>query len=130
MVFVRFDGTGASRMSKNGRRRWIPIAAYSSIFLILGLGLLLILPVGNQITPAPQAGPVGDVAGGGEQCLGERVGFVQSGVFIDIHALPLGADTEIWGRSWSVARWTASPGRRSSRVHVPKTPASDRFPLS
>ncbi|HEX2405478.1 MAG TPA: cation:proton antiporter, partial [Acidimicrobiia bacterium] len=79
-------------MSTNGRRRWIPIAAYSSIFLILGLGLALTLPAGNEITPAPQASPVGDVTGGGEQCLGERVAFVQSGVFIDIHALAPGAD--------------------------------------
>ena len=128
MVFVRFDGTGASRMSKNGRRRWIPIAAYSSIFLILGLGLLLILPVGNQITPAPQASPVGDVAGGGEQCLGERVGFVQSGVFIDIHALPLGADDRDLGpklvggqvdRLTGAAELTGSCAEDSSLGSVP-----------
>ena len=80
----------------NSRRRWIPIAAYSSIFLILGLGLLLVLPAGNQITPAPQASPVGDVAGGGEQCLGSA-SLRPMGVFIDIHALAPGADTRDLG---------------------------------
>jgi Kef-type K+ transport system membrane component KefB/nucleotide-binding universal stress UspA family protein len=72
-------------MSARPTRRWVPIAAYASIFLILAIGLVLVLPAGNQLIPAPQAPAVGAVTGGAEVCLGGRVAFVQSGVFLDIH---------------------------------------------
>ncbi len=69
------------------RPRWVPIAAYSSIFVLLAIGLAVTIPAGNRIQAAPQMPVVGDVGGGAEACLGDRVAAVQSGVFLDIHVV-------------------------------------------
>ncbi len=68
-----------------GNRRMISVLAYSSIFVVLALGLVTVLPAGNRIDAAPQAPPVGIVEGSGAECLGDRVATVQSGVFLDLH---------------------------------------------
>ncbi len=68
-----------------GNRRVVRLLAYSSIFVVLALGLVTVLPAGNQIDAAPQVPPVGIVEGAGADCLGTRVATVQSGVFLDLH---------------------------------------------
>jgi Kef-type K+ transport system membrane component KefB/nucleotide-binding universal stress UspA family protein len=67
------------------RRRLIPALTYVTIFIVAAIGLVLVLPRGNDIVPAPQASPVGAVEGDGAACLGDRIATVQSGVFLDIH---------------------------------------------
>ena len=74
-------------MSGNNKRpSWVPVTAYISIFAILGLALVLTIPAGNQITPAPQMPERTEVGQGGESCLGNRLAAVQSGVFLDLHS--------------------------------------------
>ncbi len=65
----------------------MPVVAYASALVILGLGLILTLPVGNQIVAAPQMPVLGEVSAEGQQCLGERVASVQSGIFLDLHVV-------------------------------------------
>ena len=67
------------------RRRLIPALTYATIFVVAAIGLVLVLPRGNEIVPAPQASPLGAVDGPGVDCLGERIATVQSGVFLDLH---------------------------------------------
>ncbi len=67
------------------RRRLVPVLTYATIFIVAAVGLVIVLPKGNAIIPAPQALPVGSVTGAAVECLGERVATVQSGVFLDIH---------------------------------------------
>ncbi len=67
------------------RRRLIPTLTYATIFIIAAVGLVLVLPRGNEIVPALQASPLGAVEGDGVACLGERIATVQSGVFLDLH---------------------------------------------
>jgi len=67
------------------RRRLIPSFTYATIFVVAAVGLVLVLPRGNQIVPALQASPLGAVEGDGVACLGDRVATVQSGVFLDLH---------------------------------------------
>lgn len=67
------------------RRRLIPVITYATIFIVAAVGLIIVLPKGNAIIPAPQALLVGSVTGSAVECLGERVATVQSGVFLDIH---------------------------------------------
>jgi len=66
-------------------RRLIPVVTYATIFVVAAIGMVLVLPRGNDIVPAPQASPVGAVQGAGVACLGERIATVQSGVFLDVH---------------------------------------------
>ncbi len=68
-----------------GKRRTVSVLAYASIFVLLGIGLAAVLPVGNRIEAAPQAPLVGTVSGAGVGCIGDRVATVQSGVFLDLH---------------------------------------------
>ncbi|MEP1125460.1 MAG: cation:proton antiporter [Ilumatobacter sp.] len=79
----------------NSSRRWVAAVAYASIFVVLGVGLLLVLPAGNDLSGAPQAPPRGEVSAGAEQCLGESVALVQSGVFLQIHEVDDRIDTGI-----------------------------------
>lgn len=72
-------------MSDHRHGRWVSIATYAGTILLLVTGLMVMLPLGSTITPAPHTPGVGDVSGGAERCLGERVAFVQSGVFLDVH---------------------------------------------
>ncbi len=67
------------------RRRLIPALTYATIFIVAAVGLVLVLPKGNEIVPALQASPLGAVEGDGVACLGERIATVQSGVFLDLH---------------------------------------------
>ena len=67
------------------RRRLVPALTYATIFIVLAVGLVLVLPRGNEIVPALQASPVGAVEGDGVACLGERIATIQSGVFLDLH---------------------------------------------
>ncbi len=66
-------------------RRGIAIAAYSSILVVIGIGMAVVLPAGDDLKAAPQAPKLADVSGSAVTCLGERVAFVQSGVFLDVH---------------------------------------------
>lgn len=45
----------------------------------------VVLPIGEGITPAPQAPPLGTVEGAGSVCLGDRIAAEQSGVFVELH---------------------------------------------
>ncbi len=67
------------------RRRLIPALTYATIFIVAAVGMVLVLPRGNEIIPALQASPVGAVEGDGVVCLGERIATIQSGVFLDLH---------------------------------------------
>ncbi len=71
------------------------VAAHASILVVLGVGLVLVLPAGGDLSAAPQAPSRGEVSAGAEQCLGERVAFVQSGVFLEIHEVDDRIDTGI-----------------------------------
>lgn len=78
------DGPGDNPVTRHPRSRWVALVAYASAFVALAVGLVVFLPAGTRIHPAPQAPSVGEVTAGSE-CLGERVAFVQSGVFLDLH---------------------------------------------
>jgi len=81
-------------VSGSQRPRWVPIAAYVSIFAILGLALVLVLPSGNRIEAAPQMPEVVEVGTDGQSCLGSRLVAVQSGVFLDLHSMGSGGGSE------------------------------------
>ena len=67
------------------RRRLVPVLTYTTIFIVAAVGLVMVLPRGNDIVPAPQASAVGTVDSPGSDCLGERIATVQSGVFLDYY---------------------------------------------
>ena len=67
------------------RRRLVPVLTYATIFIVAAVGLVIVLPRGNAIVPAPQAAAVGTVDAPGADCLGERLATVQSGVFLDYY---------------------------------------------
>jgi Kef-type K+ transport system membrane component KefB/nucleotide-binding universal stress UspA family protein len=68
------------------RRRLVPILAYASIFVILAIGLVTVLPAGNRLVAAPQVPEAMSVEGAAIECLGAAVVAVQSGAFLDLHA--------------------------------------------
>ena len=67
------------------RRRLVPILTYVSILIVAAVGLVVVLPRGNQLDTAPQAAEIGIVDTPGVGCLGDLVASVQSGVFLDYH---------------------------------------------
>ena len=79
------DDRGRMNADPVPRRRLVPVLTYATIFIVAAVGLVVVLPRGNAIIPAPQAVPTGAVSGAAVACLGERVATVQSGVFLDIH---------------------------------------------
>jgi len=94
------------------RRRLIPAFTYATIFVVAAVGLVLVLPRGNQIVPALQTSPVGAAEGDGVACLGDRVATVQSGVFLDLHVPGShGDETEDLGRKIVGGRLDRESGR-------------------
>jgi Kef-type K+ transport system membrane component KefB/nucleotide-binding universal stress UspA family protein len=67
------------------RRRLVPVLTYATIFIVAAVGLVVVLPRGNELETAPQAAEVGVVDAPGVECLGEVVASVQSGVFLDYY---------------------------------------------
>lgn len=52
---------------------------------LLALALAIVVSVGDDDQAAPQAPQFGIVNAAASECFGERVGFVQSGVFLNLH---------------------------------------------
>src|SRR5262245_29435010 len=67
------------------RRRLVPVLTYATIFIVYAVGLVVVIPKGNELVTAPQAAQVGAVDDPGVGCLGELVASVQSGVFLDYY---------------------------------------------
>lgn len=65
-----------------GRLNRRSIVLYVAILAGSGVTLAIVLPIGQRIVPAPTAPETGTVRGPGRACLGERVVFDQSGVFL------------------------------------------------
>ena len=80
------------------RPRWIPAAAYVSIFVILAVGLVIVLPKGNEIQAAPQMPEIVEVSAEARECLGDILGTVQSGVFLDLHGTAASGDGDLGPR--------------------------------
>ncbi len=94
------------------RRRLVPVLTYATIFIVLAVGLVIVLPRGNDIVPAPQASAVGTVDAPGADCLGERIASVQSGVFLDYYVAGTHGDaTEDLGEHVMGGRIDAETGR-------------------
>ncbi|MEY2448496.1 MAG: hypothetical protein QOH79_1972, partial [Acidimicrobiaceae bacterium] len=67
------------------RSRSRQLATYITILLIGAATLAVVLPLGGDITAAPQGPALGAVDGDGRTCLGDRIALVQSGVYTDFH---------------------------------------------
>lgn len=64
------------------------------MFGVAGIALAVVLAAGGKLTPATMVAPLQNVPSNASSCVGERVGVVQSGVFVDLHVPgPPGEDT-------------------------------------
>ena len=70
-------------MRPRGRLR--EVVTYVAILAVGAVALIVVLPIGNDITEAPQGPAYGEVEGAGTACLGPRVALVQSGVFAHLY---------------------------------------------
>jgi Kef-type K+ transport system membrane component KefB len=67
------------------RARGRQIITYVTILVIGAAVLAVVLPLGGDITAAPQGPALGAVDGEGRACLGDRIALVQSGVYADFY---------------------------------------------